>query len=244
MPTMTPARTSFVTAPPRACDQRFIDPDRMFPLAESERAGERTAGERAALEVCARCTVIASCREDVLAAEMPYGVAGAMTVADRRAERARRRGVDRAPTSAPCAPGPDEEVEPGGGTALGVARAPLSGLSAQDAALEAVLNAQAEFGPGAETGRVRELVAGRRPEEASRWEVALAAATLCRLGRGVSATARTLGEQYTQVKRWHDRDQLGGALILGRRGTQTSPLSHPPASVAVASPSEAETEAA
>ncbi|MCD2191601.1 WhiB family transcriptional regulator [Actinomycetospora sp. SF1] len=215
----------------------------MFPLDKSARPGMRTAGEREALQVCARCAVLAACREEVLAAEMPYGVAGGMTVADRRAERARRRGLDCAqPATSPAAG--FGTSQPSEGTVVGPAAAATTGLSAEDAALEAVLDAQAEFGPAAETGRVRELVAGRGPAVASRWEVALAAATLLRLGHTLSATARALGEQYTQVKRWHDRDQRGGALILGERGTGTRPLARPAASIDAPSPAAAPASAA
>ncbi|MYW73600.1 WhiB family transcriptional regulator [Pseudonocardia sp. SID8383] len=67
------------------------DPDGMFPVAESTRPGLRTGGERAALAVCAACPVMASCRLAVLNMEMPYGVAGGMTAADRRAIRAADR---------------------------------------------------------------------------------------------------------------------------------------------------------
>lgn len=70
------------------------DAERMFPLEESERPRqEPTAGERRALEVCARCPVLESCREAVLELPLAYGVAGGLTAAQRRgirAERARR----------------------------------------------------------------------------------------------------------------------------------------------------------
>lgn len=68
--------------------------DRMFPLDESERveAGP-TRGERQALALCAGCPVLAECRADVLEAPLPYGVAGGLTAAERRAVRAVRRGL-------------------------------------------------------------------------------------------------------------------------------------------------------
>lgn len=64
------------------------DPERMFPVAESQRPGPRTAGEQRALAVCAACPVLAACSRAVRGMEMPYGVAGGMTAADRRAVRA------------------------------------------------------------------------------------------------------------------------------------------------------------
>lgn len=67
------------------------DPERMFPVAESRRPGARTDGERRALDVCATCPVLASCSRAVRDMEMPYGVAGGMTAADRRAIRAAER---------------------------------------------------------------------------------------------------------------------------------------------------------
>ena len=97
MPTMTPARSTAAPAPGPACAD---DPDLMFPLVESERAWRPTPGEAAAQAVCARCPVLARCRRETLAGEpAPYGVAGGLTVADRRAIRASRRGLDRSPTS-------------------------------------------------------------------------------------------------------------------------------------------------
>lgn len=63
------------------------DPDRMFPAVESIRAGVPTEGERAALTVCARCPLATPCREWALDVRLPYGVAGALTAADRRATR-------------------------------------------------------------------------------------------------------------------------------------------------------------
>lgn len=71
------------------------DPDRMFPAAESVRAGVPTSEERAALAVCSSCPLLAPCREWALDVRLPYGVAGAMTAADRRATR--RRSPRRSP---------------------------------------------------------------------------------------------------------------------------------------------------
>lgn len=67
------------------------DPERMFPVAESGKAGRPTDGERRALRVCGRCPLLADCRSVVLGMELPYGVAGGLTSADRRAVRAERR---------------------------------------------------------------------------------------------------------------------------------------------------------
>lgn len=64
------------------------DPEAMFPVAESKRPGMRTEGERRALSVCATCPVLAACSRAVRSMDMPYGVAGGMTAADRRAIRA------------------------------------------------------------------------------------------------------------------------------------------------------------
>lgn len=81
---------------PRCAD---YDPDRMFPLHESERPGQRTTGEARALEVCAGCPVLAACRRAVLELDgstpLAYGVAGGMTREDRRAVRAASRRLSR-----------------------------------------------------------------------------------------------------------------------------------------------------
>ncbi len=70
----------------------------MFPLTESQRPGQYTDGERAALAVCRRCPVRAACAAAVLdtldTAPMSHGVAGGMTAAERRQVRAYRRGLD------------------------------------------------------------------------------------------------------------------------------------------------------
>lgn len=64
-----------------------VEPERMFPAVESVAAGTANEAERSALAVCARCPLLGPCREWALDARLPYGVAGAMTVADRRATR-------------------------------------------------------------------------------------------------------------------------------------------------------------
>lgn len=80
---------------PRCAD----NPERMFPLQESERPGRRTPGEARALAVCAVCPVLAECRRAVLGLDgstpLAYGVAGGMTREDRRAVRAASRRLSR-----------------------------------------------------------------------------------------------------------------------------------------------------
>ena len=70
----------------------------MFPLHESQRLGQYTEGEWAALAVCRWCPVRAACAVAVLdtldTAPMSHGVAGGMTAAERRQVRAYRRGLD------------------------------------------------------------------------------------------------------------------------------------------------------
>ena len=90
MSTMTRASKRAAGTPSPACSG---DPDAMFPAADSERPGERNAAELAALAVCAGCALLGPCAEAALSAQMPYGVAGGMTAADRRAIRAVRRGL-------------------------------------------------------------------------------------------------------------------------------------------------------
>lgn len=69
-------------------------PEVMFPVVESQgRGAVPTAGERAALAVCARCPVLEACRVAVLGLPLPYGVAGGLTAAQRRELRAERRDV-------------------------------------------------------------------------------------------------------------------------------------------------------
>lgn len=247
MPTMTPAlATANIGSAAAACAE--VDPELMFPFAESHRPGQRTPGELDALAVCARCQIAASCHEDVLKAEMPYGVAGAMTVADRRAERARRRGLDTGATPAPAAPAPapahTSGVEEDRSDSECAAPRPAgrrSGAVGVDAAVAAVLAEQARFAHAADPAQVTALLSSRATC-ASRWEVALAAAAAIQLGHSTSAAARLLGEQYSQVKRWRDRAESREALVRGPVRTGTSPLPRPatgttaPTTAAVAPP--------
>lgn len=96
MTTMTRAPRRAATPPAPAC---AAEPDRMFPVDESELPGERTPGERRALAVCQRCPVLAVCRPAVLGLDgtppLAYGVAGGMTREDRRAIRAASRHLPR-----------------------------------------------------------------------------------------------------------------------------------------------------
>ena len=86
--------TRFPAAATAASTSRVLcaaDPDRMFPLEESVRPGQApTAGERAALAVCGRCSLLQACRAEVLEMALPYGVAGGLTAAQRREIRAER----------------------------------------------------------------------------------------------------------------------------------------------------------
>lgn len=88
-------------APPCA-----TEPDRMFPVDESERPGARTPGEALALAVCAGCPVLAECRTAVLGLDgwspLAYGVAGGMTREDRRAVRAASRRLSREASAVPA----------------------------------------------------------------------------------------------------------------------------------------------
>lgn len=78
------------------------DTERMFPLDESQRPGQRpTAGERRALAVCRRCPVLESGREAVLGMQLPYGVTGGLTAAQRRGVRAERTRAERAEGAGP-----------------------------------------------------------------------------------------------------------------------------------------------
>lgn len=92
------------------------DPERMFPLDESERPGERTPGEARALEVCAACPVLATCRRAVLELDgttpLAYGVAGGMTREDRRAVRATSRRLSREAAAGTVTPATDDASAP------------------------------------------------------------------------------------------------------------------------------------
>ena len=212
MPTMTPALARADTTPTAACSD--VDPELMFPLEESQLPGQRTPGEVAALAVCARCEIAQRCRKDVLEARMPYGVAGGMTAADRRAARARRRDQIASNSGSPAGGESAASSATGRTTAQAGHVRPPAGLDV-DAAIAAVLAEQARFGHGADPARVAALLTDRGRSGASRWEAALAAVVAVRLGRSLSATARGLAEQYTTVLRWRDRAQAGEALVRG-----------------------------
>ena len=62
MTTMTHAQRSVGAASGPAC---ATDPDLMFPTVDSESPTEPNVEERRALAVCARCSVLTSCRRAV-----------------------------------------------------------------------------------------------------------------------------------------------------------------------------------
>ena len=183
----------------------------MFPVSESQGPGAApTAGERAALAVCARCPVLGACREAVLELPLPYGVAGGMTAMQRRAASATRRGLDTSQTP----PAPTRTAPAPTLPALTAAVAP---------AVAAVLAAQRS--PGARTAdrvTVDRLAAGRPVATSSRWEVATAAAAMLLAGASVAAVARTLGEQQRQVQRWRDRYRTGQPLVCAPPGHEST----------------------
>lgn len=80
------------------------DADRMFPAVESVQAGAPTLEERAALAMCASCPLMAACRTWALDVRLPYGIAGGLTAADRRAGR-RTASPTASPTVRPTSPG-------------------------------------------------------------------------------------------------------------------------------------------
>lgn len=221
MPTMTPARNTAAPALGPACAD---DPELMFPLVESERPWRPTLAEAAAQAVCARCPVLARCRRDVLETDsMPYGVAGGLTVADRRAVRASRRGLDR--DSASTCDQQDGEQVPEAGSAP---RSVPVGVDLETA-IARVMAVHARREHGADPVKVRELALEHGPTTTSRWEVALAAVALLSSGTKVSPTARVLGENYTQIVRWRDRHAAGEALVRGGAGARTGELTRPAA---------------
>ena len=87
---------SRMTGTPRSVPSCAADPERMFPVAESRNAGHVTEGECRALQLCQACPLLAECRIVALGMELPYGVAGGLTAADRRAARAEGRRADAA----------------------------------------------------------------------------------------------------------------------------------------------------
>jgi hypothetical protein len=223
---MTPARLEVTTGSGPSCAD---SPELMFPLHESQRPGQPTAGERAAQAVCAGCPLLATCRAAVLdtqdTAPMANGVAGGMTAAERRAVRAYRRGLSAPPVPAPREPGDQDLLvtEPG--------RADASARSAPgvdvDAEVADVLAAHAGNGHGADPVTVRELVLDHGPAMASRWETALAAVVMLGRGQGATAIGRALGDDPTQITRWRDRHAAGEALVRGGAGVGTRPLARP-----------------
>lgn len=66
----------------------MADAERMFPVDESGPGQPPTVGERAAVAVCAGCSVLDACRVAVLEMPLAYGVAGGLTAAQRRELRA------------------------------------------------------------------------------------------------------------------------------------------------------------
>ena len=225
MPTMTPARSTAAPAPGPACAD---DPDLMFPLVESERPWRPTPGEAAAQAVCARCPVLAQCRRDVLTGEpAPYGVAGGLTVADRRAIRASQARPRPQPR-------PRSRRGSGGRGAGSCSRtcSPTRPCGDLETAIAQAMAVHARREHGADPVKVRELALEHRPATASRWEVALAAMALLACGMKVSPVARMLGENYTQLVRWRDRHAAGQALVRGGAGAGTAQLTRPAAVVA------------
>lgn len=61
---------------------------------ENERGPARAARERKAVTICARCPVLARCRQHALSVQEPYGVWGGLTEAQ-RARLLSRRSLDR-----------------------------------------------------------------------------------------------------------------------------------------------------
>ena len=88
---------------------------------------------------------------------------------------------------------------------------------------------------------VRELVLERGSATASRWEVAIAAMVMLGRATPVQATARRLGEDSRQVRRWRDRRDAGRPLLPGARGTGTHRLARPARLIATAPPAPAVT---
>ncbi|MGW8378754.1 WhiB family transcriptional regulator [Streptomyces sp. ODS28] len=63
----------------------------LFFAPSKEPTADRLSREQAAKRVCARCPVMAECREHALVMPEPYGVWGGLTAAERRVVSARRR---------------------------------------------------------------------------------------------------------------------------------------------------------
>ncbi|WP_069815822.1 WhiB family transcriptional regulator [Streptomyces sp. TP-A0874] len=66
----------------------------LFFAPSKEPTAARLSREAAAKRVCARCPVVADCREHALLQPEPYGVWGGLTAAERRVVLARRRRRD------------------------------------------------------------------------------------------------------------------------------------------------------
>lgn len=62
---------------------RNLDTEQFF-HPEGERGGTRRRRDDAAKAICAKCPVIAQCREYALAVQEPYGVWGGLTQEERR----------------------------------------------------------------------------------------------------------------------------------------------------------------
>lgn len=71
-----------------ACREHGVDPEIFFPVGET---GPALRLIREAKAVCARCPVIAECREWALRAGEPDGIWGGMTTTERRRARRLRR---------------------------------------------------------------------------------------------------------------------------------------------------------
>lgn len=223
MSTMTPARQTLATGSGPACAN--VDPELMFPSVDSALAGHPNAEERAAQAVCGRCPVLAECRRKMLETPLPFGVAGGMTVADRRAARASRRGLTAQLTPVPEVGRDDVDAEPAPSEAP--ALAPAATGDDVDVVIAEVLAAHARAGHGADPVRVRELVLGKGPATASRWEVALASVVMLARGMRLAAISRVLGEDYTQLARWRERHGARQALVRGAPGAGTNQLARP-----------------
>ena len=164
------------------------DPELMFPLLESRRAGQRTGEECVALAICHSCALLAPCRRMVVAqlhsAPMRHGVAGGLTAAE-RASLARTRRQSGRPTIV--------------------------------SAVEAVIGAQRRAGaPPIDPVAVERLLAGHPLRKPTRWELAAAAMVLTEHERRpVHQVARVLGEHERTVWRWRNRFRQG-AVLVGR----------------------------
>ncbi len=69
---------------------RTVDPDAFF-SPEAERGAPKSRREEAAKAMCARCPVIAECREHALSVQEPYGVWGGLSESERAAILAGRK---------------------------------------------------------------------------------------------------------------------------------------------------------